>query len=56
MKKVILEGRSAVAKDPGGVAPRLHMNSWKTLMDQDEVHALTDYLFSLMPKGEKTEW
>lgn len=54
--KVILDGRNAVAKDPNGIAPRLHMNSWRTLMDQDEVHALTDYLFSLMPKGEKSEW
>ncbi|TPW19462.1 MAG: DMSO reductase family type II enzyme, heme b subunit, partial [Elusimicrobia bacterium] len=56
IQKVILEGRNAVSKEPGGIAPRLHMNSWKTLMDQDEVHVLTDYLFSLMPQGEKSEW
>lgn len=54
--KVILEGRNALPKGDGGVSPRLHMNSWKTLMDETEVHALTDYLFSLMPKGEKSEW
>lgn len=56
VKAVILNGRNATPKDVNGIAPRLHMNSWKTLMDQEEVDALTDYLFSLMPKGEKSEW
>lgn len=56
IKKIILNGRNAVPKDSGGIAPRLHMNSWKSLMDQDELHVLTDYLFSLMPQGEKSEW
>lgn len=56
IKAVILNGRNATPKDPNGIAPRLHMNSWKTLMDTEEVDALTDYLFSLMPKGEKSDW
>ncbi|MEK7232734.1 MAG: hypothetical protein AAB268_02880 [Elusimicrobiota bacterium] len=56
VKAVILNGRNATPKDPNGIAPRLHRNSWKTLMDQEEVDALTDSLFSLMPKGEKTEF
>lgn len=56
VRKVIMNGRNALAKEPGGPAPRLHMNAWKSLMDEDEAHALTDYLFSLMPQGEKTEW
>lgn len=56
VKKIILNGRNALPKDASGVAPRLHMNSWKNLMDEEELDALTDYLFSLMPKGEKSEW
>lgn len=56
VKKVIRNGRNATPKDPSGIAPRLHMNSWKTLMDEEELHALTDYLMSLMPKGEQTDW
>lgn len=56
VRKVILNGRNALPKDPGGPAPRLHMNAWKALMDEDEVHVLTDYLFSLMPQSEKSEW
>ncbi len=56
VKQVILDGRSSTPKDPGGIAPRLHMNSWKTLMDKEELDALVDYLMSLMPKGEKSEW
>ncbi|MBI2384822.1 MAG: c-type cytochrome [Elusimicrobia bacterium] len=55
IKRVILNGRNATPKDAGDV-PRLHMNSWKTLMDDEEVDAVTDYLMSLMPKGEKTDW
>ncbi len=56
VKQVIMNGRSATPKDPSGIAPRLHMNSWKSLMDAEELDAVTDYLFSLMPKGEKSEW
>lgn len=56
IKTVILNGRNATPMDPNGVAPRLHMNSWKTLMDSEELDALTDYLMSLMPKGEQTDW
>lgn len=56
LKTVILNGRTAVAKDPLGPAPRLHMNSWRALMDDDEVHAVVDYLMSLMPKGDGTEF
>ena len=56
IKKVILNGRAATPKDANALAPRLHMNSWKALMDEDEVRALIDYLFSLMPKGTGQEW
>ncbi|MBI4371153.1 MAG: c-type cytochrome [Elusimicrobia bacterium] len=56
IKKVILNGRNAAPADPNGIAPRLHMNSWKALMDEEEVHALIDYLFSLMPKEKGQEW
>lgn len=56
LKEVILNGRTAASKDSSGPAPRLHMNSWKTLMDHEEAAALAAYLLSLMPKGEKTEW
>ena len=53
IKAVILKGRMPVAKDPNGLKPRLWMNSWKALMDEEELHVLVDYLFSLMPKEEE---
>lgn len=56
LKAVILNGRQAIAADPAGPAPRLHMNSWRTLMDDAEAHAVVDYLMSLMPKGDGTEF
>lgn len=56
LKAVILNGRQAIAADPAGPAPRLHMNAWRTLMDDAEAHAVIDYLMSLMPKGDGTEF
>lgn len=54
IKTVIRDGRIPAAKDPSGIQPRLWMNSWKALMDEEELHALVKYLFSLAPQGE--EW
>lgn len=55
VKAVIRNGRMPLAKDPQAPTPRLWMNSWKTLMNEEELDALVDYLFSLMPKGGE-EW
>ncbi|MBI4386657.1 MAG: c-type cytochrome, partial [Elusimicrobia bacterium] len=45
VKTVVREGRIPGAKDPDGIQPQLWMNSWKNLMDEEELDALVDYLF-----------
>lgn len=56
VKEVIRKGRQAAAKDPSGAAPRFAMNSWSKIMEEDELDALADYLFSLMPKEGAETW
>lgn len=56
LEKVISEGRRSVPEDERGPVPPLHMIGWKDVMDKEEIDALGDYLFSLMPKGEGESW
>lgn len=56
LEKVIREGRRSVPEDDRGPTPPLHMIGWKEVMDDTEIDALGDYLFSLMPKGEGETW
>lgn len=56
IKTVIRNGRVPAAQDPNGIKPRLWMNAWQALMDEEELHALVDYLFGLMPKNTGEKW
>lgn len=53
--KVIRDGRLSELDDKRGPHPFLRMVAWKEIMDDDEINALVEYLFALMPKGED-EW
>lgn len=57
LKRVIRKGRRSVPEDARGPVPPLHMNEWEKVMDEGELDALAEYLFSLMPKEEPgKEW
>lgn len=57
LKQQILKGlRDIPQKDSLGQTPPYRMPSWKGVLSEKELESLTDYLLSLMPKGEKEEW
>lgn len=52
--KVITEGKTPVKKDPKGPTP-LSMPAWHGSLTEQELEAVTEYLFSLMPE-EVDDW
>ncbi|MBI2069600.1 MAG: c-type cytochrome [Elusimicrobia bacterium] len=56
VKKVIMDGRIPVPEDAKAPLPPFWMNAWKSVLSEEELHNLVDYLFSLLPKGKKEEW
>ncbi len=38
-------------EDPSGAEPMIHMPAWGTVLKEDEIDALADYLISLKPKA-----
>ena len=56
-KKRILDGQREIPlMDPKKPSPPLYMPPWRNRIAQGELNDLTEYLFSLLPKGEKTEF
>lgn len=53
LKDRIRKGRKSDKEDVMGPHPPLYMQPWKEIMDEDELSALTKYLWNLMPKEEK---
>lgn len=56
IKKVIRDGRIPEREDLNAPYPPLWMNAWKTVLDDNELANLIQYLFSLLPKEKKEEW
>ncbi len=57
LRQQIFKGAENIArKDSLGPLPPYRMPSWKGIMTERELDLLTEYLMSLMPKGEKEEW
>lgn len=54
LQKVIFNGREPEKADPRAGPPHFKMNAWNTMMSQEEVHDLIEYLFSLQTSVE--EW
>jgi dimethylsulfide dehydrogenase subunit gamma/complex iron-sulfur molybdoenzyme family reductase subunit gamma len=54
VEQVIRIGRRSVPEDPQAPLPPLRMYSWGQVMDEQEVHDLVKYLWTLAPKSE--EW
>ncbi len=50
LKNIIRDGRMSEKKDPKGSEPPLYMPPWKEAVSPEELDALVDYLYSLMPK------
>jgi mono/diheme cytochrome c family protein len=42
--------------DPNGAAPPLHMPGFKDILTDDQLNDLVNYLFSLKPKGEESDF
>lgn len=56
-KKRILDGQREIpAMDPKKPAPPLYMPPWRNKIATGELNDLTEYLFSLTPKGEKADF
>ncbi len=57
LAKKILDGVPVVPKaDPNGPNPPLAMPSYKGIVGLEEMRELVDYLFSLRPPGERTQF
>lgn len=57
LAKKILDGVPVVPKaDPNGPNPPLAMPSYKSIVGVEEMRELVDYLFSLRPPGERTQF
>ncbi|OGR53900.1 MAG: hypothetical protein A3I11_07055 [Elusimicrobia bacterium RIFCSPLOWO2_02_FULL_39_32] len=54
LQKVIFNGREPEKADPRAGPPPFKMNGWGSVMSQEEVHNLMEYLFSLQTSVE--EW
>ncbi|MBI2119196.1 MAG: c-type cytochrome [Elusimicrobia bacterium] len=54
LQKVIFNGREPEKADPRAGPPPFKMNGWGSVMSQEEVHDLMEYLFSLQTSVE--EW
>ncbi len=54
VEQVIRLGRRSVPEDVNGPLPPLRMNNWGQVMDEQEIHDLVKYLWTLAPKSE--EW
>lgn len=53
LKKLLRQGRKSDPENPRGPAPPLAMVGFSSVMDEDELDALAEYLFSLAPETEK---
>ena len=51
VKEIIREGRYPAKADRQGLAPALWMPSWKGKLTEEEIDAVTEYLFSLNPQA-----
>ncbi len=57
LRKRILDGQREIpAMDPKKPAPPLYMPPWRDKISEAELNELVEYLFSLAPKGEKSEF
>jgi mono/diheme cytochrome c family protein len=57
LKKRILDGQKETVKlNPNGPQPPLYMPPWRGKIAEGELDDLTQYLTSLLPKGEKEEF
>jgi cytochrome c551/c552 len=57
LRKRILDGQREIPLlDPKKPAPPLYMPPWRGKIAQGELNDLTEYLFSLLPKGEKLDF
>ncbi len=54
VEQVIRLGRRSVPEDANAPMPSLRMNNWGQVMNEEELHDLVKYLWTLAPKGE--EW
>ncbi len=57
LKQQIFKGVENIGRnDSLGPTPPYRMPSWKGIMTEKELEVLTEYLMSLMPKGEEEKW
>ena len=59
LKTRIRDGAKPLKEDPSGPTPMIEMPKWGTVLAEDDIAALADYLFSLKPKSAasaKDEW
>ncbi|SPE52851.1 conserved exported hypothetical protein [Verrucomicrobia bacterium] len=57
LKKRVLDGQKEIPLlDPKKPAPPLYMPGWRGKVAEGELNDLTDYLMSLLPKGEKADF
>ncbi len=57
LQKRILNGQHEITvMDPKRPPPPLYMPPWRDKIGEGEINDLVEYLMSLMPKGEKTEF
>ena len=57
LQKRILNGQHEITvMDPKRPPPPLYMPPWRDKIGEGELNDLVEYLMSLMPKGEKTEF
>ena len=57
LRKKILDGLATIGKkDPKGPRPPFRMPGWAGQMSDAEVADLVEYLWSLYPKTEKSQW
>ncbi|RMG93038.1 MAG: cytochrome c, partial [Chloroflexi bacterium] len=57
LRKKILEGVATIGKeDKNGPTPPFRMPGWHGRISREDLDAIVDYLFSLMPEGEEEDW
>lgn len=53
---IIRDGKTPPLADPAMPAPPLTMPSWKGTVNEEDLHNIVEYLWSLKPKGEGSRW
>jgi len=53
---IIRNGRAPPLENTSGPTPPLYMPAWKTVLSDEDIHRIADYLWSKQQKKEKDSW